>query len=192
MRPEDFVTSDTHFGHAKIIDYCKRPFASAEVMDRELVDRWNAKVPKGATVYHLGDFCFYKDPAQAEAVLRSLNGNIHLVVGNHDHWWDKQGQPRAKWQGVIGCFVHISHGILEVQLGKKLVILCHYPIESWNGKFHNSWHFHGHSHGGATAMEGRLDVGVDALPGYEPWSGAAIVEHMTKAKTAVLADAESL
>jgi calcineurin-like phosphoesterase family protein len=196
MTPEDFVTSDTHFGHTNIIKYCNRPFASVEEMDHELVTRWNNKVPKGSTVYHLGDFCFYKDPAQAEAVIRSLNGNIHLAAGNHDNWWDKQGQPRAKWQRVIDCFETISHGVVETKLGKNMVVLCHYPIESWNGKFHGSWHFHGHSHGGATAMPGRLDAGVDGLPGYNnyaPWSCTEIVEHFDlEAHSVVLADAESI
>ena len=27
-----FFTSDTHFGHNNIIDYCKRPFASVQDM----------------------------------------------------------------------------------------------------------------------------------------------------------------
>lgn len=152
-------------------------------MDRELVDRWNAKVPKGATVYHLGDFCFYKDPDQALAVLESLNGHIHLIAGNHDNWWDKQGNPRVKWAKVVDHFDQTSRGMFETKLGGKLVVLCHFPIEAWNGKHHGSWHFHGHSHGGAAAVSGRLDVGVDALPApdndYAPWSCGEIVRYMT-------------
>lgn len=187
MNPEDFVISDTHFGHANIIKYCKRPFDSVEAMDRELIDRWNAKVPKGATVYHLGDFCFYKDPAQALEVLHSLNGDIHLVAGNHDNWWEKNGCVRDKWRKVVDCFATIDHGIAEHKLAKKLIVLCHYPIESWNGKLHGSWHFHGHSHGGAVAVPGRLDVGVDALPtpdnDYAPWSCADIIRYVTTDKT---------
>jgi calcineurin-like phosphoesterase family protein len=50
-----FFTSDTHFGHANIIKYCGRPFASVEEMNRELIARWNAVVGPRDTVYHLGD-----------------------------------------------------------------------------------------------------------------------------------------
>ena len=36
-----FFTSDTHFGHSKIIDYCKRPFSSIEEHDKTLIQNWN-------------------------------------------------------------------------------------------------------------------------------------------------------
>ena len=39
-----FFTSDHHFGHANIIEYCRRPFASAEEMDAEMEARWRARV----------------------------------------------------------------------------------------------------------------------------------------------------
>lgn len=34
-----FVTSDTHFSHARIIELAGRPFASAAEMDAELIRR---------------------------------------------------------------------------------------------------------------------------------------------------------
>ena len=51
-----FFTADTHFGHANIIKYCHRPFATVEEMDDALVRNWNAVVSPDATVFHLGDF----------------------------------------------------------------------------------------------------------------------------------------
>lgn len=51
-----FLTSDTHFGHDKIIEYCKRPFATSEEMNEAMITRWNAVVKSGDDVYHLGDF----------------------------------------------------------------------------------------------------------------------------------------
>lgn len=35
----DFITSDTHFSHARIIELAGRPFTSAEEMDAELIRR---------------------------------------------------------------------------------------------------------------------------------------------------------
>ena len=79
-----FFTSDTHFGHANIIKYCARPFASVQEMNRELIARWNAVVGPRDTVYHLGDFAFGK-ASEAPTFLRKLNGAKKILIrGNHD------------------------------------------------------------------------------------------------------------
>jgi calcineurin-like phosphoesterase family protein len=41
-----WFTADTHFHHAAVIDYCKRPFSSVEEMDEAMVAAWNARVSK--------------------------------------------------------------------------------------------------------------------------------------------------
>ena len=51
-----FVTADHHFGHANIIEYTNRPFASVEEMDAALIAAWNERVTDYDLVYHLGDF----------------------------------------------------------------------------------------------------------------------------------------
>ena len=53
-----WVVSDTHFNHANIIQYCDRPFADVEQMNKELIKRWNNTVAKDDIVYQLGDFAF--------------------------------------------------------------------------------------------------------------------------------------
>lgn len=40
----DFVTSDTHFSHARISELANRPFSTVEEMDAELIRRWNEAV----------------------------------------------------------------------------------------------------------------------------------------------------
>ena len=37
----DFVTSDTHFSHARISELAGRPFSTVEEMDSTLIRRWN-------------------------------------------------------------------------------------------------------------------------------------------------------
>lgn len=78
-----FFTSDTHFGHSKIIDYCKRPFSSIEEHDKTLIQNWNNVVRQDDIVFHLGDFA-YGNSQFVSNIIKQLNGNIILIKGNHD------------------------------------------------------------------------------------------------------------
>lgn len=78
-----FFTSDTHFGHSKIINYCKRPFSSIEEHDKTLIQNWNNVVGQDDTVFHLGDFA-YGNSQFVSNIIKQLNGNIILIKGNHD------------------------------------------------------------------------------------------------------------
>lgn len=39
-----FFTSDTHFNHTNIIQYCQRPFKSTDEMNEAMIDNWNSVV----------------------------------------------------------------------------------------------------------------------------------------------------
>ncbi len=102
-----WFTSDTHFAHRNVIEFCKRPFASIEEMDEEIIRRWNERVEPGDRVYHLGDFAF----GDHDPYLSRLNGMKNLVIGNHDGGrWRKAtlGIPASAWlksrQTELGSF----------------------------------------------------------------------------------------
>jgi len=82
-----FVTSDTHFGHAGVCVFTTddgsklRPWASADEMDEDMVERWNAVVKPEDKVYHLGDVVINR---KALGIMRRLNGRKVLIKGNHD------------------------------------------------------------------------------------------------------------
>lgn len=76
-----FFTADMHFGHENVISFDKRPFETVEEMDEELIRRWNAKVGKDDLVYVLGDMIWKTRNGDAEALIRSLNGQIILIKG---------------------------------------------------------------------------------------------------------------
>jgi len=72
--------SDPHLGHTNIIEYCQRPFSSAEEMNEALIANYNSLIGPNDTVLWVGD-CFFKG---AESLIHQMNGHKVLVVGNHD------------------------------------------------------------------------------------------------------------
>ena len=73
--------ADTHFSHANIIRYTKRPFADVEAHDQMLIDNWNRHVASEDDVYFLGDFAFkFRD--RAKEIRRQLHGaQIFFIEG---------------------------------------------------------------------------------------------------------------
>lgn len=165
------MTSDHHFGHANIIKYSNRPFENVDEMNETMIKAWNAKIPKGSIVYHLGDFAFMQ-PDQIRNLRRRLNGTIRLVKGNHDRML--KGEVR-------NCFEWIrDYYESKTEDGIK-VVMCHYPFLTWNKSHHGSWNLHGHCHGSLQAAETtRMDVGIDTTQDYAPYSFAEVEAFMKK------------
>lgn len=91
-----WFTADHHFGHARVIELAKRPFASVEEMDEAMIERWNARVAKGDLIYHIGDFAF----TDHMPYLSRLNGQKRLILGNHDH--SNRVKKAKGWSTVDG------------------------------------------------------------------------------------------
>jgi len=141
-------TSDTHFGHRNIIKYSNRPFKDVEEMDEALIRNWNSVVGPEDDIYHLGDFAMGKTPAPA--ILARLNGNKHLIWGNHD---SDQVRADPLWAS--------AQPMLEIRLDGHFIVLCHYAMKVWNKSHRGSLMFHGHSHGSLPGSDQSCDVGVD-------------------------------
>lgn len=144
-----YFTSDTHFNHAKVIEYCARPYPNTDAMNTAIIDNWNARVTPEDTIYHLGDFAMGQ-LKYAPALFDRLKGRKVLIKGNHD--------PK-KVRALPWAEVH--EGPLQISIGSQLVVMLHYPMVSWNHKSHGAIHLHGHSHGSLPGTRQRVDVGVD-------------------------------
>jgi len=146
-----WIISDTHIGHGKegtgILSFEPGRLTQMRVdgykaneHDKWVIDNWNAKVKPGETVLHLGDFSF---KAVADNI-QKLNGNIILILGNHDGKGTEQ-----KYQGVeaikgfyfedeVGLLNKIYNpipndrmlsGLIKEINGEKL-LFCHYEIHT--------------------------------------------------------------
>lgn len=83
----DFLISDTHFNHEKIIEFCRHDFKTTDEMNWAIVKIWNATVAPTDRVFHLGDFAFKTGQKKEETrnLFNQLNGEKHLIIGNHDN-----------------------------------------------------------------------------------------------------------
>jgi calcineurin-like phosphoesterase family protein len=146
-----WFTADTHFGHGGALGLFRRPFDSVAAMDEALIGRWNAVVREGDEVWHLGDVAVRQRLERVVAVLARLVGRKHLIAGNND---TPEIRALPGWASVADY--------RELSLGGRQLVLCHYPLRSWNGMARGAINLHGHSHGRLAPLPRQVDVGVDA------------------------------
>ena len=144
-----WFTSDTHLGHENAA--CEfRGFSSLKEMDDLIIENWNRNVKPSDIVYHLGDFCLKNMYSHYTS---KLNGNIVLILGNHD---DRKS--------AIGSRAFNSvHDVMRAKMpdGRKIFI-SHFSHRVWDKSHHGNWHLFGHSHGKLPPFGKSFDVGVDA------------------------------
>jgi calcineurin-like phosphoesterase family protein len=152
-----YFISDTHFFHE--LEALNRPLAGSQMVDL-LVNNWNSRVKPGDSIWHLGDFSMHQPLATVQALFSRLNGDKHLIKGNHDH---KNKAHRLAWASV-----HDTHMLM---VDKDMFWLSHYAHRIWPAKHHGVYHLYGHSHGHLPGYDRSMDVGVD-VPGnnYSPVS----------------------
>lgn len=113
-----WFTSDTHFNHSKILDFCARPFNDITEHDKQLIENWNSVVKMEDTVFHLGDFCWGGFPKWRE-IREQLNGHIILILGNHD--------VKNRTAGTDQLFDYTSFQ-MQIQIDGRTVYLNHFPF----------------------------------------------------------------
>lgn len=176
-----FVTSDHHFGHARICELAGRPFSSVEEMNAVMIERWNALVGPDDVVLHLGDLAL-GPIVQSVALTARLNGKRLLVPGNHD-----RVSPATQSNRAVERFrpVYEDAGwtilpeILDGRRRGARLLASHYPYagDTTADERHTAHRavdaglplLHGHTHDKGFGPHGSREfhVGVDAF-GFRP------------------------
>lgn len=165
-----WFTSDLHFLHPKIVDICSRPI-SKEDHDEWLLERINSKVSKKDTLYILGDVSM-GNKEKTEKILHRMNGNKILILGNHDN--------NIATSTIFGEIKQIKNFTFSSPSYENVhIVLCHYPIASWERKVHGSFHLYGHTHNRFQNNGLSFDVGVDAQ-NYYPISLEEVFDKITE------------
>jgi calcineurin-like phosphoesterase family protein len=168
--PNTWFIADFHLGHANIIRYCNRPFATVEEMDQAIVERLNASVKRDDVLYFLGDFCM-GNPTRVRAYRRRIHcKKIFAVPGNHDKQASKL-KEEFSW----------LDNLAEVSIHGQSIVLCHYALRTRNRSNRGLWQLYGHSHGRLPEAPNSfsMDVGVDTH-NFRLWHYDEIADIMTK------------
>lgn len=137
-----FITSDTHFGHDREFIFQPRGFRDIYSHDQNIIHNWNSVVGKNDTVYHLGDVML-GDNVHGLECLKQLNGQIHIIRGNHDT------NTRLALYEECDNVVEVCNAAY-LKYRKYYFYLTHYPCDSGN-LAHDSLksttcNFFGHTH----------------------------------------------
>ena len=175
-----WITSDTHFGHKNIcrgvtdwrltdgtipVDQT-RDFSSVDEMNDVIVRNINEVVGQDDILIHLGDWSFGGFENIRKFRDRILCKEIHLILGNHDTSIEKNRD------NVQELFTSVNHYI-RLMYKFKTFVLCHFPIQSWDGLNKGVGHLHGHCHLPTDKRFGkgkRMDVGMDGHPEFRPYN----------------------
>jgi calcineurin-like phosphoesterase family protein len=145
-----FFTADQHFYHEGIIEICKRPYKNSNEMEKNLISNYNSVVGLDDEVYFLGDLTFLKNRNIIKSLLSKLNGQKHLILGNHDYL-NPFGYVECGFLTVHTCL------IIDTEIGK--IGLTHDPAIT-NVNTNIPW-LCGHVHNLFTSIGSVVNVGVD-------------------------------
>lgn len=129
-----WVTTDTHFGHNEMVEYCGRPEGFEDI----ILNRHQNAVGKNDVLIHLGDICIGRDAFWHTMFMGCLTqAKKWLIRGNHDkktnHWYLSHG-----WDFVAS--------VMQMRIYGLDILFSHIPQKdngydiNIHGHFHNSDH----------------------------------------------------
>lgn len=142
-----YYTSDTHYNHKNLIKGISnwtdasgcRDFKTKEEHDDTLIHNINKCVKADDILFHLGDVAFQGREKIIEFRNRINCKTVHLILGNHD----TDIHADAELQQIFSSVDFYR----EININGQKIVICHYPLRTWNKWHHGSWMLHGHCHG---------------------------------------------
>ena len=128
-----WITTDTHFGHDKLINLSGRP----NYFEIEIMRKHKSAINGNDVLIHLGDFCVGNDIEWHSNFMEGAKGKKWLIKGNHDSksnaWYLDHG-----W--------HFVGETVTIKMYGKTIMLSHTPQAdndydiNIHGHFHNGGH----------------------------------------------------
>lgn len=122
------LTTDTHFFHDKMMEYCGRPDGFESIIQSNF-----NKIKPDDVLIHLGDICIGRDLEAHEKFIQPLECKKWLIRGNHDKksdsWYLRNG-----WDFIASSITLYKFG--------KTIVLSHQPVLDGDYDFNVHGHFH--------------------------------------------------
>lgn len=162
-----YVTSDPHYFHNQISEYCNRPFKNEHAMRNTLIENYNNTVPEDGVCFFVGDMGMLGTSQweRLTGLLKKLNGAKHLILGNHDE------MKPFRYVNVGFTSVHTSlQLILEID-GKRVKFILNHDPCIWDLVPDDTVLLCGHIHNlfKILPQKNTVNVGVDVWD-YRPVS----------------------
>lgn len=171
-----WFTSDWHLGHDNVMKFSRRPFSNISEMNERIVSNVLSVLRPGDDLYFLGDLAWRRFNLDGFFDRWPRNVNFHWILGNHDKNWTPFKSKCASISDMG-----------KTSIDGNTVILCHYPMLTWNRSHYDSWmlfgHHHENSHGTAElaskATGKMLNVNVE-FNNFLPYSEKEVAAFMEK------------
>ncbi|AFT81424.1 MULTISPECIES: metallophosphoesterase family protein [Leuconostoc] len=159
----DYIISDTHFNHEKILYFDKSRADSLralgieptiENMDEYLEKKWNETIGNEDMVYFLGDLGMFSKKQAFVAQLVRLNGQKIFFKGNHDH----SDQLKAALKEPATQLIEVVETAKILKINGHTVWLSHYAIDVPYPLIS----VHGHIHEAEYRSAGMVNVSLDS------------------------------
>lgn len=162
-----FFTSDLHFGHDKLRTLFNPKRAAKwdtlDKMNQGIIKNINDRVGENDELWALGDLTFANMEKTHRLIEQIHCRTVNCLIGNHD----SESRLLSLFDSIntkVGYekFFLSSDRIVDLQIEKQNIVLCHYPLHFWERSHYGSWHLHGHEHGNIRPFGKRADVGFDS------------------------------
>lgn len=185
-----WLSSDLHFNHDREFVWQARGFNSVEEMNEQIIERFNSVVAPDDILYLLGDTALGGGGDEVlmknKALIERLNGEIHMVFGNHDT------NPRIEMYKSCKNVVEANNWADMIKYKGYHFYLSHFPTLTGNLEKESlkqcTCNFFGHTHQTTNFymdLPYLYHVGVDSHNCYPILIDDAIEEMKNKVKECI-------
>lgn len=196
-RNKHFWTSDFHIFHDPNWDvpiWKMRGYSSMQDAAESILEKVNSRVKENDILWYLGDGFLNAHDDQCIEWLNKLRcRNVKYLFGNHEsvpyRLYKKEVQIQYEFDNIEIYPIRMRNlefvgNHVEIRIGKKNIVMNHFPIHSWNGMSgRSSWMLSGHQHNADptrnpdSPINRCLDVGWDWKK--DVWSFSEIEDIMS-------------